>query len=42
MKGDEVHQVAVGPIHAGVIEPGLFRFMCHGEKVSDLELMLGY
>ena len=42
MKGDEVHQVAVGPIHAGVIEPGHFRFMCHGEKVYDLEIMLGY
>ena len=42
MSGDEVHQVAVGPIHAGVIEPGHFRFMCHGEKVYDLEIMLGY
>lgn len=42
MKGDEVHQVAVGPIHAGVIEPGHFRFMCTGEKVYDLEIMLGY
>ena len=42
MKGDEVHEVAVGPIHAGVIEPGHFRFMCHGEKVYDLEIMLGY
>lgn len=42
MKGDEIHQVAVGPIHAGVIEPGHFRFMCHGEKVYDLEIMLGY
>ena len=42
MKGDEVHQVAVGPIHAGVIEPGHFRFMCHGEKVYDLEIELGY
>ncbi len=42
MRGDEVHQVAVGPIHAGVIGPGHFRFMCHGEKVYDLEIMLGY
>ncbi len=42
MRGDEVHEVAVGPIHAGVIEPGHFRFMCHGEKVYDLEIMLGY
>ena len=30
MQGEDVHQVAVGPIHAGVIEPGHFRFMCHG------------
>ena len=42
MKGEDVHQVAVGPIHAGVIEPGHFRFMCHGERVYDLEIMLGY
>ena len=42
MKGEDVHQVAVGPIHAGVIEPGHFRFMCQGEKVYDLEIMLGY
>ena len=42
MKGDEVHQVAVGPIHAGVIEPGHFRFMCNGETVYHLEIMLGY
>ena len=31
MEGEEVHQVAVGPIHAGVIEPGHFRFMCQVE-----------
>ena len=42
MEGDEVHQVAVGPIHAGVIEPGHFRFMCHGEKIYDLEIQLGW
>lgn len=42
MKGEDIHQVAVGPIHAGVIEPGHFRFMCQGEKVYDLEIMLGY
>lgn len=42
MKGEEVHQVAVGPIHAGVIEPGHFRFMCNGEAVYHLEIMLGY
>ena len=42
MKGEDIHEVAVGPIHAGVIEPGHFRFMCQGEKVYDLEIMLGY
>lgn len=42
MKGEDVHEVAVGPIHAGVIEPGHFRFMCQGEKIYDLEIMLGY
>lgn len=40
--GDEVHEVAVGPIHAGVIEPGHFRFQCHGELVYNLEISLGY
>ncbi len=42
MKGDEIHQVAVGPIHAGVIEPGHFRFMCCGEKIYELEIQLGW
>ena len=42
MKGEDIHEVAVGPIHAGVIEPGHFRFMCQGEKVYNLEIMLGY
>ncbi len=42
MEGDEVHEVAVGPIHAGVIEPGHFRFQCHGELVYNLEINLGY
>jgi len=42
IEGDETHQVAVGPIHAGVIEPGHFRFNCQGEKVYNLEIMLGY
>lgn len=42
VKGKEVHEVAVGPIHAGVIEPGSFRFMCHGEQVLHLEVQLGY
>ncbi len=39
---DELHEVGVGPIHAGVIEPGHFRFICNGEKVLHLEIMLGY
>ncbi len=42
MEGDEIHEVAVGPIHAGVIEPGHFRFMCNGESVYHLEIALGY
>jgi Ni,Fe-hydrogenase III large subunit len=40
--GDEVHEVAVGPVHAGIIEPGHFRFQCHGEEVFHLEISLGY
>ncbi|NOT02842.1 MAG: hydrogenase [Phycisphaerales bacterium] len=40
--GDEVHEVAVGPVHAGIIEPGHFRFQCHGEEVLHLEIALGY
>jgi Ni,Fe-hydrogenase III large subunit len=40
--GEEVHEVAVGPVHAGVIEPGHFRFQCHGEHVFHLEIALGY
>ena len=42
VEGDEVHEVAVGPVHAGVIEPGHFRFQCHGEHVFTLEIVLGY
>jgi Ni,Fe-hydrogenase III large subunit len=42
MRGEEVHEVAVGPVHAGVIEPGHFRFQCHGETVYHLEIALGY
>lgn len=42
LEGEEVHEVAVGPIHAGVIEPGHFRFQCHGELVYNLEINLGY
>jgi Ni,Fe-hydrogenase III large subunit len=42
MDGEEVHEVGVGPVHAGVIEPGHFRFQCHGENVFHLEISLGY
>jgi len=42
MAGGEVHEVAVGPVHAGIIEPGHFRFQCHGEHVFHLEIALGY
>ncbi|BDU51450.1 hydrogenase large subunit [Haliovirga abyssi] len=42
VEGEEIHQVAVGPIHAGVIEPGHFRFNCIGEKVLHLEIQHGY
>jgi len=42
VNGAEVHEVAVGPVHAGVIEPGHFRFNCHGERVLHLEISLGY
>jgi Ni,Fe-hydrogenase III large subunit len=42
VEGEEVHEVAVGPVHAGIIEPGHFRFQCHGEQVLHLEISLGY
>jgi Ni,Fe-hydrogenase III large subunit len=42
VEGEEIHEVAVGPVHAGVIEPGHFRFQCHGEDVFHLEISLGY
>lgn len=42
IEGEEIHEVAVGPVHAGVIEPGHFRFQCHGEEVLHLEIALGY
>ena len=41
-EGEGVHEVAVGPIHAGVIEPGHFRFQCFGEEILHLEIQLGY
>jgi len=42
LKGDAAHEVAVGPVHAGVIEPGHFRFQCMGEDVYNLQIFLGY
>ena len=42
VEGREVHEVAVGPVHAGIIEPGHFRFQCAGEEVLHLEIALGY
>lgn len=42
VSGPEIHEVGVGPVHAGVIEPGHFRFQCYGERVLHLEISLGY
>jgi hypothetical protein len=42
VEGPGIHEVAVGPVHAGIIEPGHFRFQCHGETVLHLEIQLGY
>ncbi len=42
IKGGSLHEVNVGPIHAGIIEPGAFRFICNGEQVLHLEIALGY
>ena len=39
---EELHEVGVGPIHAGIIEPGHFRFICNGEQILHLEIQLGY
>ncbi|MGV7214382.1 hydrogenase large subunit [Bradyrhizobium sp. UFLA05-112] len=41
-EGEALHQVAVGPVHAGIIEPGHFRFTANGEHVVRLEQWLGY
>src|SRR6266581_1523752 len=41
-QGDGLHQIAVGPVHAGIIEPGHFRFTASGETVVRLEERLGY
>ena len=42
VEGQQVHEVSVGPVHAGIIEPGHFRFQCHGEEVFHLEIALGF
>lgn len=42
IKSEELHEVGVGPIHAGVIEPGHFRFICNGEQILHLEIQLGF
>jgi Ni,Fe-hydrogenase III large subunit len=42
INSEELHEVGVGPIHAGVIEPGHFRFLCNGETVLHLEIQLGW
>ncbi len=42
VRGEDIHEVAVGPVHAGIIEPGHFRFQCAGEQVLSLEISLGY
>ncbi|MFG1343691.1 NADH-quinone oxidoreductase subunit C [Xanthobacter autotrophicus DSM 431] len=42
VEGDGMHQIPVGPVHAGIIEPGHFRFTCYGETVVRLEERLGY
>ena len=42
IRGEDVHEVAVGPVHAGIIEPGHFRFQCSGEDVYHLEISLGF
>jgi Ni,Fe-hydrogenase III large subunit len=42
VEGEGLHEIPVGPVHAGVIEPGHFRFTCDGETVVRLEERLGY
>ncbi len=42
VEGDSLHQIPVGPVHAGIIEPGHFRFTANGETVVRLEERLGY
>jgi Ni,Fe-hydrogenase III large subunit len=42
INSEELHEVGVGPVHAGIIEPGHFRFICNGENILHLEIQLGY
>ena len=42
VEGESLHQIPVGPVHAGIIEPGHFRFTANGEHVVRLEQRLGY
>jgi Ni,Fe-hydrogenase III large subunit len=42
IESEELHEVGVGPVHAGVIEPGHFRFVCNGEQILHLEIQLGF
>ncbi|MGP0094400.1 MAG: hydrogenase expression protein HypE [Xanthobacteraceae bacterium] len=42
VKGEGLHEIPVGPVHAGIIEPGHFRFTANGETVARLEERLGY
>ncbi len=42
IESEQLHEVGVGPIHAGIIEPGHFRFICNGEQILHLEIQLGY
>ena len=42
VRGEALHEVNVGPIHAGIIEPGVFRFICNGEEIRHLEIVLGF
>jgi len=42
VEGENLHQIPVGPVHAGIIEPGHFRFTANGETVARLEQRLGY
>lgn len=42
VEGEGVYEIPVGPVHAGIIEPGHFRFQVTGEEIHDLEVRLGY